>query len=147
METSDINKIRAIWGQRNIPVIYRKGKGFPLLLRLPFKEGNRSWLKNQRRNEPSWISEKKYWEIPKAWFNDTVDRCLDRFGSIYIIQPYRIMEKCSPACWNAHGHECQCSCQGANHGSGANGWWFVVSETFAVKWEANELACRLLITK
>jgi hypothetical protein len=35
------------------------------------------------------------WEIPKAWFNDTVDRALARFGKVYIVQPFREQEICS----------------------------------------------------
>lgn len=30
-----------------------------------------------------------YWELPKSWFNDLVDRALQRYGKVYIIQPYR----------------------------------------------------------
>ena len=142
--TPDKSRITEIWKQKNTPVIYRKGKGYPLLLRLPFKEGNRSWLKNYRRKDPLWEKEKQYWEIPKSWFNDTVDRCLVRFKSLYIIQPYRVQEKCSPACWNAQGYECNCSCMGQNHGAGSQNGFFEVSDTFAFKWGEVELACRLL---
>lgn len=137
-------KIKAIWRQNTIPVIFRKGKGHPLMLRLPYKEGNRAWLKNNRRNEPTWNKEKKCWDIPKSWFNDTVERCLRRFSKLYIIQPYREQEKCAPACWNAKGHECNCSCMGANHGAEAEGNFFVVNDTFAVKWGDSQLASRLL---
>lgn len=145
MEISSKERINSVWNQKRIPVIYRRGSGHPLLLRLPFRDDNRAWLRNYRRNIPDWNRDGKYWEIPKAWFNDTVNRSLDRWGKVYIIQPHREQEKCAPACWNARGHECQCSCMGANHGSHAYGGnWFVVSETFAVRWQSKELACRLL---
>lgn len=144
---TELDKIKEVWRQKYIPVIFRKGKGNKLMLRLPFKEGNRKWLKNERRNEPSWLKDKKCWEIPMSWLNDTVDRTLERFGEVYIIQPYKESEKCAPACWNAQGHECNCSCMGHNHGAGYQGNYFVVTETFAVKWNELELACRLLKTK
>lgn len=145
MQTSSLDRIKEIWTQQKIPVIYRKGAGHPLLVRLPYKDDNRIWLRNYRRTKPDWDNEKRHWEIPKAWFNDTVDRSLRRWGQVYIIQPHHEHEKCAPACWNATGHECQCSCLGANHGSQQNGGgWFVASDTFAVKWHASELACRLL---
>ncbi len=145
--TNNSEKINKIWGQKTIPVIYRKGDGYPVLLRLPYIENNRNWLKNYRRNNPVWHSEKKYWEIPKAWFNDTIERCLLRFKRIYIIQPHRTNEICAPACWNAQGYECNCSCLGANHGSGGNYGFFIVSESFAFKWGNSQLACRLLTKK
>jgi hypothetical protein len=148
MSVQNLEKMKAVWMQKNIPVIYRKGKGFPLFLKLPYKEDNRIWLKNKKRNDPKWIGDKKYWEIPKTWFDDTVNRSLERWGSLHIIQPHAAHEKCAPACWAATGHECQCSCLGENHGTeNPQGRWFIVSDTFAVKYESKELACRLLHKK
>lgn len=145
---TDREKIIQIWKQANVPVIYRRGTGYPLMIRLPYREDNRGWLKNEKRINPTWVKDKKHWECPKAWFNDLVNRALLRWGKLYIIQPFRDQEICAPACWNATGHECQCSCMGANHGSQSSGSdWFVVSDTFATRWESKELACRLLVAK
>jgi hypothetical protein len=94
-----------------------------------------------------WIDKHRYWELPKAWFNDFVDRSLSRYGKVYIIQPYREQEKCAPACQNATGHECQCSCMGEHHGAGNDGSWFEVSDTFATRWGDLHLACRLLAAR
>jgi len=144
METND-KRILEVWNQHLIPVILRRdGKGQRLRLRLPYSEDNRAWLQGGRRNSPKWIASEKYWGAPKAWFNDLVNQCLERYGRLYVIQPYREQEKCAPACWNAVGHVCQCSCMGANHGLGADGGWFEVSEAFATRWGELELACRLM---
>jgi hypothetical protein len=99
------------------------------------------------RSFPKWFLEGKYWEIPITGFNKFVDRSLDRYGKVYIIQPYREQEKCAPACLNAQGHECECSCMGQNHGAGNDGSWFKVSEAFATRWHDQEIACRLLTAK
>jgi hypothetical protein len=108
---------------------------------------NRSWLRSMGRRHPKWNERGKHWEIPKSWFNALIDKSLKRFGRIYVVQPFREQEKCSPACMNAVGHECQCSCMGANHGAGNDGSWFVVSDTFATRWGERELACRLMVAK
>ncbi|MGF1924720.1 MAG: hypothetical protein ACQUHE_11120 [Bacteroidia bacterium] len=148
MNQSGIERIRQVWSQNLIPVLYRRGTGYPLLMRLPYQEGNRAWLKGYGRNNPQWIKDKQHWELPQAWFNDLVSKTLSKWGKLYIIQPYREQETCAPACWNALGHECQCSCMGANHGSQSHGGnWFIVSDTFATRWNAKELACRLLVKK
>ncbi|HTY69916.1 MAG TPA: hypothetical protein VMH36_24890 [Alphaproteobacteria bacterium] len=137
--------IKRIWNQTVIPVVLRRaGKGKRLRVRLPYAETNRQWLQNHRRISPVWVGAQKYWELPKAWFNDFVERSLARYGKVYIIQPFREQEKCAPACLNAVGHECQCSCMGANHGAGNDGSWFEVSDAFATRWGEQELACRLL---
>jgi len=147
MDAVNAARINQIWAQTAIPVLMRRGPGRPPRLRLPYSKArnNRSWIRNGRRTDISWYKEKKFWEVPHAWFNELVERCLEEFGQIYIIQPYREQEKCAPACLNATGHECQCSCMGANHGRGeAGGRWKVISDTFATRWGTEVVACRLL---
>jgi len=148
MQSGNRGDIERVWHQKMIPVVYRDGGSKPLLLRLPYAQGNYAWLRDNNRRKPEWDTKYKCWHTPKSWFNDIVDRCLFRFGKIYVIQPYREQEKCAPACWTAKGHECQCSCMGANHGSqNPAGVWFIASDAFAIKWHAQELACRLLTRK
>lgn len=145
---ADEQKIKNIWKQDSIPVVLRRSvKGEGIRARLPFLKDNRQWLQNGRRNKPFWNKTGRYWEFPKAWFNDFVDRSLHRWGKVYIIQPYRERETCDRRCMNAQGHECQCSCMGANHGQGDDSSWFFTSDTFAVRWKEQELACRLMEKK
>lgn len=147
LPTRDVD-LRRIWGQEAIPVIVRpSARGQKLRMRLPYAKTNRDWLRDGRRANPAWLKDKKYWELPKAWFNDLVDRALAKFGRLYVIQPYREQEVCAPACMNALGHECQCSCMGANHGAGNGGGWFEVSDAFAVRWGGEHIACRLMVRK
>lgn len=144
--TSDEREAKTVWNNGIIPVALRRGGSQPIRLRLPFAATNREWLKNgARKKEPEWNKEKKFWELPASRFNELVEMLLERFGRLYIIQPYREMEICAPACMNAEGFECQCSCMGANHGAANRGGWFEVSETFAVRYGERRLACRLLI--
>jgi len=137
-------KLLQVWSQTAIPVVFHR-KSKPLLIRLPFARTNRDWLKGDHRNQPEWLSSLKCWETPKSWFEDVIRRGLQKYGRVYVIQPFSAQQKCAPACWNAVGAECECSCMGANHGSGdPAGKWHVVSETFAVRWETREYSCRLL---
>lgn len=138
-------RLLAIWNQSTTPVILRRGGiGQKLRIRLPYAVDNRQWLRNGKATSPVWLTDMKCWEAPKAWFNDLVEQSLTRYKKLYIIQPYREQEKCAPACMNAVGHECQCSCMGANHGAGNDGSWFEVSDVFATRWGQSQLACRLL---
>ena len=87
-----------VWGQEVIPVVLRRtGKGQLLRVRLPYAETNRQWLQNGWRTSPAWIAGKKYWELPKSWFNDFVHRALQHCGKVYVIQPYREQEICARA--------------------------------------------------
>jgi len=140
--------IKNVWRQTVIPVIYRSPSKGKVLLKLPFSKDNRTWLIYNRKRSPEWLPNYKCWKVPRSWFSSLVEQTLKKHRKIYIIQPYRIQEKCAPACWNAEKHECQCSCMGANHGMGnPGGRWFVVSDTFATSWHGQKLACRLLEAK
>jgi hypothetical protein len=131
-----------IWRNGTVPVVYKPTGKQPLLVRLPFRQGNRDWiLANGRKIE--WRSRWKAWQVPRSRFDGIVELALDRFGSCWLIQEYRPLEKCCPACWNAIGYECECSCLGANHGSGRE-LEHVVNETFAFEWGEHKLSCRLL---
>ncbi len=67
------------------------------------------------------------------------------YRACYAIQLYRKKKVCAAAHWNAVGADCECSCMGANHGSGQpSGRWYEVSETFAVMWGVQRYSVRLL---
>lgn len=75
-----------------------------------------------------------------------IDQTLKRYGEAYVIQLNKEQQKCAQACWNAQGHDCECSCMGANHGNGhPGGRWHEVSDTFAFQWGPTQFACRHLI--
>jgi len=139
----DVN-FAAIWKQPKIPVVYRRSSNQPLMIRLSYAPDNKIWLKGSARNRPKWIKANGCWEVPKAWFDEIIEKSLVRFGRVYVIQAYRAQEKCAPACWDAKGYDCECSCMGKNHGTRSAGAWRIVSETLAVKWHERELACRLI---
>jgi hypothetical protein len=146
------DELRAIWHQNGLPVILRKGLGHSLKIKLPgrpedimWRMAATRWLRSGRHNIPRWDARYRCWDVPQAWLNSLVEQFLHRFGKFYLIQPYREQEKCAPACFNATGHDCQCSCMGANHGMGGPGaGWFTVSDTFATRWGEEQLACRLM---
>lgn len=143
---SDEREAKVIWNNGAIPVVLRRGGKQAIRMRIPFASDNRDWLKGgPRKKEPEWNKEKKYWELPASRFNELAGMILERFGRLYIIQPYREKEVCAPACMNAHGFECQCSCMGANHGAANRAGWFEVSDAFAVRYGEQKLACRLLV--
>jgi hypothetical protein len=147
LPTGNVDILR-VWRQARIPVVYRQGGGDPLLVRIPYGPDNKTWIRGGRRHKPQWNAEHGAWEVPQSWLDAIIPACLNRFGKVYVIQPYRQQEKCAPACWSAKGYECQCSCMGANHGSQhPSGNWRIVSDTFAVRWHDRELACRLITAK
>lgn len=143
-------ELRTVWEQKKRPVIFHQGKSKPLLVRIPFAKNNREWLRADRLRKPEWNAQYKCWEVPKAWYEQLARQMLKRYSNVYLIQVYRKQQKCAPACWNATGLHCECSCMGANHGQGPpdeisdHGAWYEVSETFAFSWGPRQYACRLI---
>jgi len=141
-------KLARIWRQDKVPVLFDQGGPRGLLVKLPYATENRVWLRDERRAIPEFNKTYKAWKIPKAWFDDIVERTLSRFGQVYVIQAHREQQKCAPACWNATGYHCECSCMGANHGNGyPGGAWREVSDTFALSYGPRKYACRLMKVK
>ena len=68
----------------NPVALRRDGKGEQVRVLLPNADDNYVWIRNGRRIRPSWNPALGCWEIPKAWFNDFVNRCLRRWGLICI---------------------------------------------------------------
>lgn len=113
--------LQKVWQQDKIPVVLRRtGKGERLRLRVPLELSPAfKWLEKLGKVYPRWSGTPTYyWEVPKSWFDNFVNAALKTFGQVYIIQPYREQEICSHSCRHAVGHECECSCMGANHGAG-----------------------------
>lgn len=145
LEDSTNVDLKRIWRQGDIPVVFKRRRPLPLLARVPFAVGNKDWLRDGRRNIPNWNPQFKAWETPTAWFDSVIKLCLRRYAQAYVIQIYREQQKCAPACWNAKGFHCECSCMGENHGSGHPGSsWYEVSETFAFSWGLQRYSCRHL---
>ena len=144
----DSRRLREIWNQGVTPVVLRRGGSREALrIRLPIDANEFGWISTGKQHAPVWFEFFRYWELGNSRFNDFVDEALKRFGRLYVIQPYREQEKCAPACRNAKGHDCSCSCMGAHHGVGDGGGWFDVNDAFSTRWNDREVACRLMVRR
>lgn len=144
LEDNDSARLHRVLTQSRIPVLIRRDKQ-PLRAQLPYSLQNRSWLQQFGKRNPIWRSTDKQWELPAAWFARLLELAVAKFGRAYVIQPYNEQEVSAPACWNARGDICECSCMGVNHGSEhPGGRWKVFDEAFATRWKGSQLACRLI---
>ena len=142
---TSIQEFSRFWNQSRLPIVFKRQRPAPLLVRLPFAPDNKVWLRNGERNKPSWNKEHDAWEVPQAWFERTITLAFTRYKSCYVIQLYREKEICAPACWNATGADCECSCMGANHSSNRPaGRWYEVNDAFAVMWGVQRYSVRRL---
>lgn len=138
-------RLRAVWHQKAMPVVFRRERPSPLLVKLPYARSNREWLRDGRHNRSDWNEQYTAWETPQAWFEKNIKLCLRKYKSCYVMQLYREKQVCAPACWNAQGIDCECSCMAENHGAGhPEGRWYEIDETLAVSWGVQRYARRLV---
>ena len=135
----------AIWRNGRVPVIYKPEDRGRLIVRVPFADSPRKFEEAMSFSSAriGWVEQFRAWTMPRGRFAEIVRYALARHGSVYLIQAFRRLQKCAPMCWRAKGPDCECSCMGANHGSG-HALEYEVSETFAFEWGERQLACRLL---
>lgn len=118
------------------PRVLNTGKP-PLLLRVPYAEDNREWLRGEELRKPTWNRAAKRWEVPLSWKPRVLRLLIERYAAVILIQRTpKSVEKCAPACWRAESDvtECICSCGGANHGTADNpGGFHEINETLAVR--------------
>lgn len=146
--------LEEVWRQDQIPVLAQRSGSKDLFVKLPNFENSLSWRWKNRRwlrelspkgRKPKWSDKYQGWQIPKSWITRMTQHLLARYGECFVVQPYRSSKKCAPACMNAKGLDCDCSCMGEFHGTGGpSASWFVVSETFAISWDQTEFGCRYL---
>jgi hypothetical protein len=144
-ETINHDEITGVWRNGRVPVVYKPDGTEPLIVRIPFRNDNRDWLLGRGRSI-TWVAQFHAWALPRGRFNDIIERALQRYESCYVIQEFRPLQKCCAACWDAKNFDCECSCLGANHGSGA-ALEYVVDEVVAFEWSGRQLSCRLLTRK
>ncbi|MFT4793892.1 MAG: hypothetical protein ACJAVR_003262 [Paracoccaceae bacterium] len=149
MNLADLpQKIIGPWNNKTTPIVIRSAsKGVQLALRTPYADDNKFWVNRLASSRAVWDGNLKAWILPMRWLNNVINRSLERCGSIYVVQPYNDSETCAPACRNATGHVCECSCMGEFHGTQDGESWFDVSETFAIRWKGPELAIRKITKK
>lgn len=129
---------------RVYPTVYRSRED--TVVWTPFRPGNKGLIKIGR-NRPKWHPSDKSWHCPKAHFEELVQVLMREFRGVYVIQHINKHEVCAPACRNAKGLHCECSCNGKNHGSGNDSGWYDVSETFSVRHIGDDLAVRFIKAK
>jgi hypothetical protein len=76
------------------------------------------------------------WTLPYSWRDEMIGRLADRYDGVLVFRHADVTEKCAPSCVEAVSPvtQCECSCGGTNHGTGALPAGFhVIDEALAVR--------------
>lgn len=143
----ELDKMHKIWKEDPVVMLSKDNPKAPngVYVKFPGSKPPIGWVWGNRRNWPRYNVIFKCWVVPMSWFDDMVEKMLIHFGHVYVIETVQSQHVCAPACWNAIGIACKCSCNGLNHGKNQPaGDWRVVSEAFAVYKGESKLTCRLI---
>lgn len=136
VKLESLPELKAFLEASKLPVLLNTKTKGKIMLRFPNEEKHEDFVAGGQRSEPEW---KPYgaWFVARSALRSHAQRCIAKWGGCWIVQSYREKEVCAPACQNAIGLECHCSCMGLYHGHEAeatSGKWHVVNEAFCVRW-------------
>lgn len=93
-----------------------------VIAKLPPRRANRRWMhETVGIRSPEFDGDR--WTLPRSSLVRLVTAAVDRFGFIVLWRDMSKLSRCTRACLEATGVECQCSCLGQHHGQDAAGWF------------------------
>jgi len=93
-----------------------------VIARIPSLKGNRRWLhETVGIRSPELRGDR--WHLPRNCLMRLVTAAVDRYGHAVLCRDVSRLSRCTRACQEATGPECQCSCMGAHHGQESGAWF------------------------
>jgi hypothetical protein len=93
-----------------------------VIAKIPPVKGNHRWL-----HETVGIRSPRLdggrWHLPRNCLLRLVTAAVDRYGYIVVCRDMSRLSRCTRACQEAEGLECDCSCMGAYHGENSAAWF------------------------
>lgn len=93
-----------------------------VIAKIPARKGNRHWLKVTVGILSPKLEDDR-WTLPRNCLVQLVTAAIDRFGFVVLWRDMSKLSRCTRACLEAQGAECDCSCMGAHHGQNSEQWF------------------------
>lgn len=104
-----------------VPVVWLPKNG-KVVAKLPPRKGNRRWLHHTVGIRSPRLADDR-WHLPRNCLGRLVTAAIDRYGHIVVCRDMSRLSRCTRACLEARGIDCDCSCLGAYHGADSVGWF------------------------
>lgn len=98
-----------------------------VIAKIPAMKGNKRWLRRTVRVRSPLLDGDR-WHLPRNCLTKLVTAAVDRYGYIVIWRDMSKLSRCTRACLEATGVDCDCSCLGAHHGEDSYRWFERVGE-------------------
>jgi hypothetical protein len=93
-----------------------------VIAKIPPMKGNLRWLRQAVRIRSPRLEDDR-WHLPRNCLTKLVTAAVDRYGYIVVCRDMSRLSRCTRACLEATGIDCDCSCLGAHHGEDSHGWF------------------------
>ncbi|MFI0908687.1 endonuclease domain-containing protein [Streptomyces sioyaensis] len=93
-----------------------------VIAKIPARRGNRRWLHETVGIRSPQLNDDR-WSLPRSCLVRLVTAAVDRYGLMVLWRDMSKLSRCTRACLEATGAECDCSCLGAHHGQDSKGWF------------------------
>jgi hypothetical protein len=104
-----------------VPVIWLPFGG-QVVARIPGRD-RRRWLQSSVRARSPRLGDDGSWELPRCCLTRLVTAAADRYGRAVAVRYMARLSRCSRACQQAAGADCDCSCLGQFHGQDSAAAW------------------------
>lgn len=117
----DVGPVAMVW-------LPRSGQ---LVAKIPPRKGNYRWLHETVRVRSPRLDRDR-WYLPRSCLVKLVNAAVDRYGYIVVWRDMSRLSRCTRACLEATGLDCDCSCLGVHHGVDDDSGWFEIVEDIMV---------------
>lgn len=123
---SDAWKVRFAGGRvvtepGGLPLVWLPRDG-QVIARIPPARGNYWWLHATIGIRSPYLDDDR-WRLPRNCLVRLVTAAVDRYGHVVVCRDMARLSRCTRACLEATGGECQCTCMGASHGEDSGAWF------------------------
>ncbi|MFJ3850843.1 endonuclease domain-containing protein [Streptomyces albidoflavus] len=109
-----------------LSIVWLPREGEAVAKLLP-RRGNRRWLRETVRiRSPKFDG--RQWTLPRSCLTRLLIGAVDRYGFVVLCRDMARLSRCTRACLEAKGMECECACLGLSHGQDSGRWFDVVGD-------------------
>jgi hypothetical protein len=105
-----------------VPAVWLPRDG-QVIAKIPALKGNFRWLHKTVRIRSPRLDDDGRWHLPRNCLGNLVTAAIDRFGYVVVWRDMSRLSRCTRACLEATGADCDCACLGAYHGEASGGWF------------------------
>jgi hypothetical protein len=104
-----------------VPMVWLPLQG-QVTAKIPARKGNFRWLHETLGIKSPELNGDR-WTLPRSCLVRLVTAAVDRYGFVVLWRDMSKLSRCTRACLEAVGAECDCSCMGAHHGQDSGAWF------------------------